>query len=295
MSRRPAWSAQGERRATYFNVVGADYFTTLGIPVVRGRGVLTEDDRAGAAGTVVLNETAARRFWPDRSALGQRVSVDGPDGPWRTVVGVVRDAKYNSVGEDTPPFLYLPHGQQPRASMVLHVRAADGATAVALRRSVRALVTRLDPLLPPPAVADVTDDMAVSLLPARIGAGVTAVVGVVALLLAAVGIYGVVAFAVARRTREIGVRAALGAAPVKLVRTMMQETGRPVIVGLAVGIALALGAGRLMASVLYGVGAVDGLTLVVTPLVLGTAALVAAYLPARRAVRVSPTVALRAE
>jgi predicted permease len=288
-------SARGERRMTYFNVVGADYFATMGLPVVRGRALTAEDDRPGSPAVVVVNETMARRVWPNADALGQRVSVDGPDGPWRTVVGVARDAKYNSIGEETPTYMYLAYGQSPRAEMVLHVRAADAAGAAALRGSLRDLVTRLDPMLPPPTVASVEEDMRVSMLPARIGAGMTAVFGTLALVLAAVGIYGVVAFAVARRTREIGVRAALGASPTRLVRRMMGEAGRSVVVGLTIGLALALGVGRLLASTLYGVGAVDPVTLVITPLVLGGAAVVAAYLPARRAVRVSPTVALRSE
>jgi ABC-type antimicrobial peptide transport system permease subunit len=157
------------------------------------------------------------------------------------------------------------------------------------------MVTSFDPLLPPPTVTTIEDDMRISMLPAQLGAAFTAVFGGVALLLAAVGIYGVVAFAVARRTREIGVRAALGAAPSRIVRRMMGEAGRAVAVGLAVGLVLALLIEQLMGSILYGIGAVDPVTLVAAPLVLTGAAALAAYLPARRATRVSPTVALRSE
>ena len=281
-------------RGVYFNVVGAGYFETLGLPVVRGRGIASAD-REGTPGVVVVNETMARRLWPRADALGQRVSIDGPNGPWLTVVGVARDAKYNALGEETPAFMYLAHDQHVRSQLVLQVRAADAAAAAPLRRSVRALVTGLDPLLPPPPVTTVDEDMRISVLPAQIGAGLTTVFGGLALLLAGVGIYGVVAFAVARRTREIGVRSALGAAPADLVRGMMGEAGRSVAVGLAIGLVLALGIGRALGAMLYGIGAADPLTLVVTPLVLVGAAGVAAYLPARRATRISPTAALRAD
>jgi predicted permease len=290
--------ARGDRpdgsRLVYFNTVGTSYFATLGLPVVRGR-EFTDADRDGAPGALVVNETMARRLWPDGDALGRRVSLDGPSGPWLTVVGVARDAKYNSVGEDTPPFMYLAAPQSTRAELVLHVRAADPAAVPALGRTLRAMVTSFDPLLPPPTVTTIEDDMRISMLPAQLGAAFTAVFGGVALLLAAVGIYGVVAFAVARRTREIGVRAALGAAPSRIVRRMMGEAGRAVAVGLAVGLVLALLIEQLMGSILYGIGAVDPVTLVAAPLVLTGAAALAAYLPARRATRVSPTVALRSE
>ena len=281
-------------RLVYFNTVGDGYFETLRLPIVRGR-EFTAVDRDGAPGALVVNETMARRLWPDGDALGRRVSLDGPGGPWLTVVGVARDAKYNSVGEDTPAFMYLAAAQSTRAEMVLHARAADPTTAATLGRTLRAAVVSMDPLLPPPTVATIDDDMRISMLPAQLGAAFTAVFGGLALLLAAVGIYGVVAFAVARRTREIGVRAALGAAPARLVRRMMAEAGRAVAVGLAIGLALTLLVERLLGSALYGIGAVDPVTLVAAPLVLGLAASLAAYLPARRATRVSPTVALRSE
>jgi ABC-type antimicrobial peptide transport system permease subunit len=176
--------------------------------------------------------------------------------------------------------------------MVLQVRGS-GASTASLERTLRGLATRLDPLLPPPTVTTAEQDMRLSMLPAQMGAALTTVFGSLALLLAAVGIYGVVAYAVARRTREIGVRAALGAGRVKLVRLLMLEAGRSVTVGLVIGLGLSLGIGRALASILYDVGVVDPISLVVTPLVLGGAAALAAYVPARRATRISPVVALR--
>jgi predicted permease len=276
---------------TYFNIVTAGYFETLALPIVRGR-ALTADDKDGAAGAVVVNETVARRLWPNADAVGQRISVDGPNGPWRTVVGVARNARYNSLGERDPLFVYFPEAQLHRAEMVLQVRGS-GASTASLQRTLRGLATRLDPLLPPPSVTTAEQDMRLSMLPAQMGAALTTVFGSLALLLAAVGIYGVVAYAVARRTREIGVRAALGAGRVKLVQLLMLEAGRSVTVGLVIGLGLSLGIGRALASILYDVGVVDPISLVVTPLVLGGAAALAAYVPARRATRISPVVALR--
>jgi predicted permease len=289
----PAGDRRDGSRALYFNVVGAGYFETLGLPVVRGRG-FGADDRSGAPETVVVNETLARRMWPKGEAVGQHISTEGPNGPWKTVVGVARDAKYNSLGEEPPPFMYLPQGQTHPAELVLHVRATP-STVPGVQRALRSLVARLDPLLPPPAVTTAIDDMRLSMLPAQLGAAMTTAFGALALLLAAVGIYGVVAYAVARRTREIGVRAALGAGRVDLVRLLMMEAGRAVFVGLAIGLGLALGMGRVLSSVLYDVGVIDPISFIATPLVLATAAGLAAYIPARRATRVSPVVALRSE
>jgi predicted permease len=281
-------------RAVYFNAVGPNYFETLGLPVVRGRGI-TDADRDGAPGAVVVNETMARRLWPDGDALGRRVSLDGPTGPWLTVVGVARDAKYNSLGEDTPPFMYLSAEQGMRAQMVLQVRAADPAAAASLGRALRAAVMTLDPLLPPPPATTVEQDMRVSMLPAQAGAAFTAAFGGLALLLATVGVYGLRAFDVSRRTREIGIRMALGATTANVERLILREGMRTALVGVAVGLLLALGVGKLVSGLLYRVSPFDPAVLAVAVVVLAVSALAASYVPARRASRVMPTEALRAE
>jgi predicted permease len=287
--------ADGERpHVPYFNVVSPGYFATLGIPLLRGR-EFTAADRDSAPGVVIVNETMAARWWPDGSALGRRISVRGPAGPWHEVVGIARDAKYNSLGEDPPVFMYLPHAQHMRSGMVLHVRAADAATATTLRPTLRRLLAELDPMLPPARVVAIEEDMAISLLPVQAGAALLSLFGAVALLLASLGIYGVTSYAVAQRTRELGVRAALGAAGGDLVRLVMGGTGRLVVVGLALGIALSLGAGRLLTGVLYGVGAADPVTFLATPLFLAAVAALAVYVPARRATRVDPIIAIRSE
>ena len=276
----------------YFNVVATDYLETLGIPLVRGRDIAVTDT-PGSDPVVVVNETLARRFWPNEDAIGRRLSVAGPTGPWVTVVGIVRDTRYNSLGETTPPFMYLPVTQSYEPSMVLQLRAAGAPKAVG--DAVARVVKALDPQLPAVRPATLDADMQLSLLPAKVGAAFLGVFGALALLIATVGIYGVASFAVARRTREIGIRAALGAQRGDLLRLVVVESMRRVAIGLAIGLAGALGFARLVASQLHGVGPVDPLTFTATPLILGVVALIASWVPARRAARIDPLVALSAQ
>jgi len=276
----------------YFNVVSDAYLATLGIPVVRGRELLATDTPRSDA-VVVVNETLARRFWADGDALGRRISVGGPSGPWVRVVGIAKDTRYNSLGETPPPFMYLPLQQNYQSSMVIQARVIGSERAIgdAVGRAMRAL----DPQLPAAKPVTLETDMQLALLPARIGAALLGTFGSLALLLATVGIYGVASFAVAQRTREIGIRTALGAKRRDVLRLVIGESMRRVCIGLAVGLLAALGLARVLASQLYGVGAVDPLTFIGTPLVLGTVALIASWIPARRAAAVDPLVALRSD
>ncbi len=276
----------------YYNVVATDYLRTLGIPLVRGRDI-TVTDSPGSDPVIVVNETMARRFWPTDDALGKRLSLAGPTGPWVTVVGIARDTRYNSLGETTPPFMYLPITQSYQSSMVVQLRVTGSPNTVG--DAVGRVVKTIDPQLPAVRPTTLDADMQLSLLPARVGATLLGVFGALALLLATVGIYGVASFAVARRTREIGIRAALGAQRADLLRLVVGESMRRVAIGLAIGLAGALGLARVLASQLYGVGAVDPVTFTATPLILGAVALVASWVPARRAARVDPLMALRAD
>jgi predicted permease len=283
----------GERPPlAYFNVVGSDYLRTLGIPVVRGRDIVSTDVSTSEL-VAVVNETMARRLWPGADALGRRMSIAGGTGPWIRVVGIAKDTRYNSLGETAPPFMYLPLTQNYQRTMVLQVRAAGTASSIgeAIGRAVRSL----DPQLPAVRPVSLESDMQVALLPAKAGAGLLGAFGVLALMLATVGIYGVASFAVARRTREIGIRAALGAQRGDVLRLVVGESMRRVVLGLGIGLLAALGLARVLASQLYGVAAVDPVTFTVTPLILGGVALVASWIPARRAARVDPLVALRGE
>ncbi|MFL5614227.1 MAG: ABC transporter permease [Gemmatimonadaceae bacterium] len=278
--------------APYFNIVTPRYFETLGIPLVGGR-TLTSEDRSNAPGAVVINERMATHFWPNEPAIGKRVSVEGASGPWLTVVGVVHNTKYNALGEQPPDFMYMPYSQHPRSEMVLQVRPAGGARLTA--SSLRGVVHDLDSQLPPMTVATLAEDMRIVLLPSELGAGLLGAFGLLALLLASVGIYGVTSYAVAQRTREMGIRAALGATARDLVTLVARQSMRVVAIGAAVGLILALASARLLISQLYGVSATDPLTFVLMPAFLLGVALLATFVPARRATRVDPSVALRSD
>jgi ABC-type antimicrobial peptide transport system permease subunit len=235
----------------------------------------------------------ARRFWPDGDALGRRISLTSATGPWVRVIGVARDTRYNSLGETTPPFMYLPVTQNYQSSMVVQARVTGAEKAIG--DAIGRVIRTLDPQLPVARPVALETDMQLALLPARIGAALLGAFGSLALLLATVGIYGVASFAVARRTREIGIRAALGAQRRDVLRMVVGESMRRVGIGLGAGLLGALGLARVLASQLYGVGAVDPVTFIGTPLILGTVALLASWVPARRAANVDPLVALRSE
>ena len=275
-----------------FNIVGPHYFETLGIPVVGGRPIGPED-RATAPGAAVVNEQMAKHLWPNESAIGKRVSIEGPGGPWLTVVGVVRNTRYNSLGERVPDFMYLPFAQHYRDEMILQVRTANAPPTMAT--TLRDLVRSLDSRLPPTPVTALGDDMRIVLLPSELGAGLLGVFGLLALLLASVGIYGVTSYAVAQRTREMGIRSALGATARDLVLLLARQSMRVVLIGATIGLLLALVSARLLTSQLYGVTATDPLTFLVMPALLLSVALLATLVPARRATRVDPADALRTE
>jgi predicted permease len=285
--------ADGQRLPqAYFNVVATDYLRTLGIPLRRGRD-FAATDLATSDPVIVVNETMARRFWPTDDALGKRISTIGATGPWVRVVGIVKDTRYNSLGETTPAFMYLPLAQNYEPSMIVQVRTSGSAAAGG--ESVGRIVRALDPQLPAVRATALEQDMQLALLPAKVGAALLGTFGSLALLLATVGIYGVAAFAVARRTREIGIRAALGAQTRDVLRLVVGESMRRVAIGLVLGLAGALGLARVLASQLYGVAALDPVTFILTPVILGGVALVASVIPACRAARVDPLVALRSD
>jgi predicted permease len=273
------------------NIVGPGYFETVGIPLVEGRD-FSERDVKGAPQVAVVNETMARRYWPGRSALGGRFKQAGREASYE-VVGVARDAKYGSLGEDPQPFIYLPLDQNFIPVTNLHVRAAgDAAASTAALRNV---IRQVDDNVLLFDVRTLRQQLSESLWLPRMGAVLLGVFGVLGLILAMVGLYGILANAVAQRTREIGVRMALGGPPRHVLAMVLKEGLVLVCVGLSLGLAVAAGVTRLLSRLLYGVGSTDAASFAGAAVLLAAVGVLAAYLPARAATRVDPMVALRYE
>ena len=281
----------GEDMEYHYSVVGPRYFETMEIPLARGRG-FTDLDRRGAPPVVVVNEAFAKKFWGRADPIGKRISISGESGPWLEVVGLARDGKYVSISESSRPFLFYPQLQVPDG-ITLHVRTTDDPRRLlsAVRREVSAAAPTW--MIERPRTLE--EHIGAALLPQRIAAGILGAFGVVALMLAAVGLYGVVAFAVAQRTREIGIRVALGAQSGEVLALMLRQGMLLAGIGLLVGIPLAIIAARLVSGFLLGAGAADPLVFAGAGLVLAVVTLIASYVPARRAAHVDPMVALRSQ
>jgi len=273
----------------YDNAVSPGYFETLGLRIVRGRAFDAGIDRAGASPVAVVNESLAERFWPGDDPLGETVVFGGGRAE---VVGVVADSRVVSLRSRPGPVLYLPLSQHRHGRVTLFARgAAAGAAVPAVIEAIR----QLDPDLPVYAAGRLHDRVQASLGETRSIAILVGLFGLVALMLAVVGLYGVLAQAVAHRTREFGIRLALGAAPGDVVGAVLGRGLRLSAIGLAAGLALAAAALRLIRGLLFGVGMLDAPTLAAIGAVLLAVALGASYVPARRAVNADPLAALRAE
>jgi putative ABC transport system permease protein len=274
-------------------VADADYFTTMGIPLRRGQ-LFTGREPFDTTTVAVINEALARRFLKGRDPIGARITLgDGDAGPWATVVGVVADTRLESMAKEPYQQIFFPAQQLVQRGMSFALRTAGDPAALA--PAVRRAVADLDPTVP---VADLeTMERRVSSVMAkpRVNLTLLGIFAAVALLLASVGIYGVVAYAVAQRTRELGIRVALGASGRDVLRLVLRQGMTPVVVGLVLGLAVALLSTRVLTSILYGVRPTDPLTLAAVTILLGAIGFVASWLPARRAMRVDPMIALRAE
>jgi predicted permease len=280
----------GEDMEFHFNVVGPEYFEVMRVPLVGGRG-FAATDREGAPQVAVVNESFARRFWPGEEAIGKRLSQFGGVESVE-IVGVARDGKYQTLAEAPRPYVFRPFLQYYE-EMTLHVRVAgDAASFIPL---LRAEIHALDDQLPILSLTAMESEMAFATLPQRIAAALLGACSMFALLLAGVGLHGVVAYAVSGRTREVGIRMALGASRKAVVGLMLSTSMRLVAWGAAFGLALSLIAGRAIGSFLGGVSATDPITLLAAPLVLVASALIASYVPARRAATIDPMETLRAE
>ena len=291
---QPIPGSQEDYVSTPFNVVGPGFFETTGAAIRTGRALnATDDERGRRVG--VVNDTMARTFWPNQDPLGQRFRF-GRDGEWIEVVGVVADGKYVMLAEQPRPYFYVPLAQRYRSPITLMVRTASEPTVLAA--PLRRILNERDPDLPVFNLRTMQEhlrDSVFALMPLRMGASMAAVQGAIGVLLAVMGLYAVVSYTVARRTREIGVRMALGAERLNVLRLVVGEGMRLSLIGIAVGLVLAFGVGFVLSRVLYGVVPLDvPVFAAVTALLLAVSAL-ACYLPARRATRIDPLVALRYE
>jgi predicted permease len=278
-----------------FNPVTPSYFDTLRIPLQRGR-KFTDGDSEKAPLVAVINEAMAAKFWPNENALGKRFSAKGSKGPFTEVVGVVQTGKYKNVIENPPePFFYVPIAQNYVAYRTIHVRTSVPPESLQLQ--IEAQVRELAPGVPISQVQTMTQALqgVNGFFFFRFGAQLTGTMGLLGLILAVVGVYSVVSYAAAQRTHEIGIRMALGAEPRDILKMVLRQSIAIVGLGLVIGLAAALAGTRAIANLIVGIKPTDPVTFVSVVIVLSGIALVACWVPARRATRVSPLTALRYE
>ncbi len=272
-----------------FNVVGPEYFHTLEIPLVQGRD-FSEQDRPGAPKSVIINQTMANRFWPQQSAVGHHIHLWGD---WRTVVGVARDIKYHRMNEPPESFVYLPSLQAGSTDANLLVRSRGSSSA--LLGAIRWEAKSLDPRVQPLETDNLSDLLRVSLFANRMAASLATILGALGMLLAALGIYGVLSYTISQRVREIGIRMALGAQSADILQLVIGQGLRLAVAGAAAGAVISLILTRWMTTLLFGVSPTDPTTFAIVILLVTGVSVLAAYIPARRAMRMDPMVALRYE
>ena len=290
----PPWPPEeGAQRLVNQLVVSCDYFRTMGIPLVKGAS-FTDRDMQENSGKVLINQTLAQRFFPGKDPVGKRLKLGFPEAPepWRSIAGVVGDVRLQTLESEAGPAIYMPYPEVGHlGSARLVVRGAVDPTSLA--NAVAAEVQSVDKKQPVYDVKTMEERLEASVAPRRFKTLLIGVFATMALLLAAVGIYGVMSYSVAQRTHEIGVRMALGANSSDVLRTIVGEAGMLVAVGIALGLAGAIALTRFLAGLLYGLKATDLATFVVVSLLLSGVALLASYFPARRGASVDPLVALR--
>ena len=285
-----------------YNLVGSDYFTTMGIPLLRGRAFSAADAAANKHAVVILDQAAAEKLWPSGDAVGRNVRLvsGGNEAAVNAeVVGVVANTQEAVIGTQWPPHVYVPFGQAYQSDVNIHLltSAQDAQSEARLLETVRSEIRAVDPHLPVLALKTMRSHMesSVDLWIVRTGARMFVIFGSVALLLAAIGLYGVRAYTVSMRTREIGIRMALGARASDALRMMLREGMTLFGIGAGVGLVLSLIVGKVLASLLYHVDSFDPVVMAAAPALLAAVSFVACYIPARRAARLDPMVALRDE
>jgi predicted permease len=273
----------------FFGWVAADYFRVMQIPVLAGR-EFSSADRADLPETVLVNRAFVDRYWPGQNAIGRRVRIGGD---WLTVSGVVGNSKHRRLTERAEPFVYFSTAWRFRPDVVLHLKAQGDPERFA--EPLRAIVRRADPTLPLFNVMKLNDHVKAASFQQQVSASLLSVFGALALLLASIGLYASMAYSVSRRTREMGARLALGAAPKDITRLVLGHAARLISIGVAIGLGLAFVAAQLMSSLLFGIQPLDLATFVGVTVVLTVIAMTASYLPARRAAHLDPLQALRQE
>jgi predicted permease len=284
------WPETGSPSYDYTRTDGR-YFETMGVPLRRGRTFGPQDE--GGPDVAIVSETAARHFWPGEDPVGKRLRVGRENGPLHEVVGLAADTKVRTLGEAPRPYIYLP--PSPNGTDFAMVVVATLGDPAAFLPSFREEIRAIDPAVTPFDIGTIQDQLSIMLYPAKMGAVLLACFGGLALLLAVTGLYGVVSYTASRRTRELGIRMAIGACSRDITGMVLRDGAFLVLVGTMLGLGLALVVTRVLGRFLYGVGVTDPLTFVVIPVMLAAVALVAAWLPARRAAGLDPVRALRSE
>lgn len=289
-------SAQEQLRDGY-QVVSPGYFSTMEIPLLRGRN-FTEGDVKGAPEVAIISEGMAKRYWPDRDPIGQRVTFDEPDDPeavWITIVGIVGDVRFGGLAEEGRAELYRPYPQDAWSAPGVVVRLAEGRDPLSLVPSVRAQIASIDPEQPISEINTLEQMLAASVARPRVTSRLLGAFAFLALLLAAIGIYGLIAYTVSRRTHEIGIRMALGAQRPAVLGQVMTQGIWITLIGIALGLFGAFASTRLLASLLFEVSSTDMAIFIGGPLLLLLVAILASLIPAYRASRIDPLTAFRTE
>jgi predicted permease len=278
----------------FFNTIDPPYFDTLRIPLLLGR-AFTDADSETSQRVAIVNETMAKQFWANENPIGKRFSLTGDVGPFIEVIGIARDSKYRTINEDPEPYYYLPLAQEFVPERILQIRSS--LSSEALIPEVRRQILALDANAPVEEIQTMEEslDGTLGYFLFRLGASLAAAMGLLGLLLAVVGVYGVVSYAAAQRTQELGIRMALGASPRQILGLLLRQGLQLVAFGLFFGLVGAWALGRAMSHMLVGVSPSDPATYLAVSALLSSITLLACWLPARRAMRIDPMVALRYE
>jgi predicted permease len=288
----PPGRPQGDSNNINRLVISPNFFDVMGIPIVSGRGLTTRDD-ASAPKVVVINEAAARKYFPNQNPIGQRFGSSPETSGTLEIVGVLRDAKYDSVRDAPPTTMYIPYMQTRLANAVFELRTAAATSGVI--GSVRDAVRQIDPDLPVTDVSTQIEQVEKRFAQEKLFAQAYTLFGALALLLAAIGLFGLMSYSVSQRTNEIGIRMALGAQREDVLRLVLGESMLLVTAGVIAGLAIALAASRLVAAQLFGLPPTDPMAIATATIVMVAVSALAGYLPARRASKVDPMIALHYE